>query len=58
MVERIEQCQALQKIRVGKAKNVICAVLGACLSCAQEEAKNAPAPNLISAVEYTTEIRK
>ncbi|PKU33777.1 hypothetical protein llap_15919 [Limosa lapponica baueri] len=28
--------------------------LGACLSCAQQEAKDAPAPNRISAVEYAT----
>uniref|UniRef100_A0A8B9J1F9 Uncharacterized protein n=1 Tax=Amazona collaria TaxID=241587 RepID=A0A8B9J1F9_9PSIT len=41
VVERIEQCRALHKLKVGKGKNVMCAVLGACLSCAQEEAKNA-----------------
>uniref|UniRef100_A0A8B9FBA2 Uncharacterized protein n=1 Tax=Amazona collaria TaxID=241587 RepID=A0A8B9FBA2_9PSIT len=52
VVERIEQCRALYKLKVGKGKNVMCAVLGACLSCAQEEAKNAPAPNLTSDVKY------
>ncbi|KAM9510009.1 uncharacterized protein ACIB01_019668 isoform 1-T2 [Guaruba guarouba] len=52
VVECIEQCRALHKLKAGKGKNVMCAVLGACLSCAQEEAKNAPDPNLISDVEY------
>jgi len=31
---------------------VIFAVLGTCLSCAQKEAKEAPAPTLVSAVEH------
>ncbi|XP_040434397.1 uncharacterized protein LOC121080446 [Falco naumanni] len=50
VIERIEQCQALQKLQMGKV--VICVVLGACLSCAQKEAKEAPAPTLVSAVEH------
>lgn len=33
---------------------MICAVLGSCLSCAQQEAKETPAPTLISSVESTT----
>ena len=31
---------------------MICAVLGTCLSCAQKEAKEAPAPTLVSALEH------
>ncbi|KAK4824891.1 hypothetical protein QYF61_021131 [Mycteria americana] len=54
VVEYIEQCQAAQKLGVKKGKGVICAVLGACLSCAQQEAKETPAPKLVSDVEYTT----
>lgn len=54
VVELIEQCQAVQKLRAGKGKGVICAVLGAYLSCAQQEAKEAPAPSQISAIEYAT----
>lgn len=54
VVERIEECRVSQKLRAGKGKGVICAVLGACLSCAQQEARETPAPNLISAVEYAT----
>lgn len=44
VVEHIEQCQAVQKLRAGKGKGVICAVLGACLSCAQQEAKETLLP--------------
>ena len=54
VVERIEERRVSQKLRAGKGKGVICAVLGACLSCAQQEARETPAPNLISAVEYAT----
>uniref|UniRef100_A0A8B9BR63 Uncharacterized protein n=1 Tax=Anser brachyrhynchus TaxID=132585 RepID=A0A8B9BR63_9AVES len=53
LVESIKQCQAAQKIRVGKVKGAICAVLGNCLSSAQQGAKETPAPKLISDVEYT-----
>jgi len=52
VVERIKQCQVSQKLRTGKGKGVICAVLGACLSCAQKEAKEAPAPALVSTIEH------
>uniref|UniRef100_A0A8B9EKY0 Uncharacterized protein n=1 Tax=Anser cygnoides TaxID=8845 RepID=A0A8B9EKY0_ANSCY len=53
VVESIEQCQASRKIRQRKGKSVICAVLDACLSCAQQGAKETPAPKLISCMEYT-----
>ncbi|KAK4830063.1 hypothetical protein QYF61_008401 [Mycteria americana] len=53
VIERIEQCQAAQRFGVKKSKRVVCAVLGACLSCAQQEAKRTPAPRLISNVEYS-----
>uniref|UniRef100_A0A8B9DS55 Uncharacterized protein n=1 Tax=Anser cygnoides TaxID=8845 RepID=A0A8B9DS55_ANSCY len=42
VVECIEQCQASQKIGQRKGKGAICAVLDACLSCAQQEAKEIP----------------
>uniref|UniRef100_A0A8B9B985 Uncharacterized protein n=1 Tax=Anser brachyrhynchus TaxID=132585 RepID=A0A8B9B985_9AVES len=53
VVEIFEQFQASRKIGQRKGKGVICAVLGACLSCAQQEAKEIPVPKLISDVEYT-----
>ncbi|XP_068510595.1 uncharacterized protein [Anas acuta] len=53
VVEHIEQCQASRKIGQRKGKGAICAVLGACLSCAQQEAKETPAPKLISDAEHT-----
>ncbi|XP_068523233.1 uncharacterized protein [Anas acuta] len=53
VVERIEQCQASRKIGQRKGKSVICAVLGACLSCARQEAKETPAPKVISDAEHT-----
>ena len=53
VVECIEQCQASRKIGQRKGKGAICAVLGACLSCAQQEAKETPAPKLISDAEHT-----
>lgn len=53
VVEHIGECRASLKLRAGKGKGVICAVLGACLSCAQQEAKQAPAPIPVSAAEYT-----
>jgi len=52
VVECVKQCQVSQKLQAGKGKGVICAVLGACLSCAQKEAKEAPAPTLVSAIEH------
>jgi len=52
VVEHIRQFQVSQKLRTGKGKGVICAVLGTCLSCAQKEAKEAPAPTLVSAIEH------
>jgi len=52
VVECVKQCQVSQKLRTGKGRGVICAVLGACVSCAQKEAKEAPAPALVSAVEH------
>ena len=36
VVERIKQCQVSQNLQTGKGEGVICAVLGACLSCAQK----------------------
>ncbi|XP_068521596.1 uncharacterized protein [Anas acuta] len=53
VVERIELCQASRKIGQRKGKSAICAVLGACLSCAQQETKETPAPKLISDAEHT-----
>uniref|UniRef100_A0A493T0R5 Uncharacterized protein n=1 Tax=Anas platyrhynchos platyrhynchos TaxID=8840 RepID=A0A493T0R5_ANAPP len=53
VVERIEQCQASRKIGQRKGKSAICAVLGACLSCARQKAKETPAPKLISDAERT-----
>ncbi|XP_071891101.1 uncharacterized protein [Anas platyrhynchos] len=53
VVEHIEQCQASRKIGQRKGKGAICAVLGACLSCARQKAKETPAPKLISDVEHT-----
>uniref|UniRef100_A0A493TWN7 Uncharacterized protein n=1 Tax=Anas platyrhynchos platyrhynchos TaxID=8840 RepID=A0A493TWN7_ANAPP len=53
VVERIEQCQASRKIGQRKGKGAICAVLGACLSCARQKAKEPPAPKLISDAEHT-----
>jgi len=52
VVECVKQCQVSQKLRTGKGKGVICAVLSACFSCAQKEAKEAPAPALVAAVEH------
>uniref|UniRef100_A0A8B9VGG3 Uncharacterized protein n=1 Tax=Anas zonorhyncha TaxID=75864 RepID=A0A8B9VGG3_9AVES len=52
LVESIKQCQAAQKIGVGKCKGVVCEVSGAGLSSAQQGAKETPAPKLISDVEY------
>uniref|UniRef100_A0A8C3BI70 Uncharacterized protein n=1 Tax=Cairina moschata TaxID=8855 RepID=A0A8C3BI70_CAIMO len=48
LVESIKQCQAAQKIGVGKCKGVVCEVLGDGLSSAQQGAKETPAPKLIS----------
>eukprot|EP00075_Anas_platyrhynchos_P014902 XP_027304155.1 uncharacterized protein LOC113841671 [Anas platyrhynchos] len=53
VVERIEQCQASKNIGQRKGKGAICAVLGACLSCARQEAKETPAPKVISDAEHT-----
>uniref|UniRef100_A0A8B9ZLZ4 Uncharacterized protein n=1 Tax=Anas zonorhyncha TaxID=75864 RepID=A0A8B9ZLZ4_9AVES len=53
VVEYIEQCQASRKIGQRKGKGAICAVLGACLSCARQKAKETPAPKLISDAEHT-----
>uniref|UniRef100_A0A493TDG4 Uncharacterized protein n=1 Tax=Anas platyrhynchos platyrhynchos TaxID=8840 RepID=A0A493TDG4_ANAPP len=53
LVEYIEQCQASRKIGQRKGKGAICAVLGACLSCARQKAKETPAPKLISDAEHT-----
>ena len=53
VVEHIEQCQASRKIGQRKGKGAICAVLGACLSCARQKAKETPAPKLISDAEHT-----
>ncbi|KAK4819789.1 hypothetical protein QYF61_011389 [Mycteria americana] len=53
VIELIEQCQAAQRFGVKKGKGMVCVVLGACLSCAQQEAKKTPAPQLISNVEYS-----
>lgn len=53
VVECIENCQGEQKFKVGKG--VIFAVLRACLSCAQREVKDSPAPSKqIADVEYST----
>eukprot|EP00075_Anas_platyrhynchos_P013744 XP_027302997.1 uncharacterized protein LOC113840445 [Anas platyrhynchos] len=53
VVEHIEQCQASRKIGQRKGKCAICAVLGACLSCARQKAKETSAPKLISDAEHT-----
>lgn len=53
VVERIEQCQASRKIGQRKGKGAIYAVLGDCLSCARQKAKETPAPKLISDAEHT-----
>lgn len=53
VVEHIEPCQASQKIGQRKGKGAIYAVLGDCLSCARQKAKETPAPKLISDAEHT-----
>lgn len=50
--ERIEQRRIEQQVKEGKGKGIICAVLGACLSCAQKEFKESPPPARIAHVEY------
>uniref|UniRef100_A0A8B9NYL3 Uncharacterized protein n=1 Tax=Apteryx owenii TaxID=8824 RepID=A0A8B9NYL3_APTOW len=52
VVERIEQCRSQQKIKKGKGKGIICAVLGACLSCAQKEYKESSPPEKVAEVAY------
>ncbi|GAB0209719.1 hypothetical protein GRJ2_003437600 [Grus japonensis] len=54
VTERIEQCRSEQKIKKGKGKGIVCAVLGACLSCAQREIKECPPPEQIADVEYAS----
>lgn len=39
VTEHIEPFLITQKAEVGKGKGVICAVLGACVSCAQQESQ-------------------
>uniref|UniRef100_A0A8B9T8H1 Uncharacterized protein n=1 Tax=Anas platyrhynchos TaxID=8839 RepID=A0A8B9T8H1_ANAPL len=53
VVEHIEPCQASRKIGQRKGKGAIYAVLGDCLSCARQKAKETPAPKLISDAEHT-----
>lgn len=50
--ERIEQCKSQQKVK--KGKGVICAVLGACLLCAQKEIKRSPPPEKTADVRYAS----
>ncbi|XP_075604452.1 uncharacterized protein LOC142601014 [Balearica regulorum gibbericeps] len=54
VVERTELCRIEQKIKEGKGKGIVCAVLGACLSCAQKEIKTSPSPERIADVEYAS----
>ena len=54
VVERTELCRIEQKINEGKGKGIVCAVLGACLSCAQKEIKTSPSPERIADVEYAS----
>lgn len=59
VLEYIEHYQAAKKIGIKKDKKVICAVLGACLTCVQQEmrefkqALGASVLKLISGVEHT-----
>ncbi|GAB0210355.1 hypothetical protein GRJ2_003501300 [Grus japonensis] len=53
-IEWIEQRRSEQKIKKGKGKGIVCAVLGACLSCAQREIKESPPPERIADVEYAS----
>ena len=52
VVERIKQCLSEQKIKNTKGKKFICAVLGACLSCAQKEINESLLPEKVADVEY------
>lgn len=45
VVEHMENCQAEQRIKSGKGRGVLCAVLGACLSCGQRETEDSPPPS-------------
>ncbi|GAB0206095.1 hypothetical protein GRJ2_003075100 [Grus japonensis] len=54
VVERIELSRIEQKIKEGKGKGIVCAVLGACLSCAQKEIKTSPSPEQTADVEYAS----
>lgn len=49
--EQIEQCRSEQQVKEGKGKGIICAMRGACLSCAQKEFKESPPPARIAHVE-------
>ncbi|NXO54347.1 POL5 protein, partial [Aramus guarauna] len=54
VVERIELSRIEQKIKEGKGKGIVCAVLGACLSCAQKEIKTSPSPEQTADAEYAS----
>lgn len=55
VIQRIEQLQKEQRHKKGKGEGIICSVLGACLSCAQEEQKGLPTPyqDVVSELEKT-----
>lgn len=53
VVECIEQCKDEQKSKVERGKDVICAVLAACFSCALKESKDTLVSKPVSDLEYT-----
>lgn len=50
--EQIQQCRCEQHVKEGKSQGIICAMLGAYLSCAQKKFKESPPPARIAHVEH------